>query len=396
MSNTTLSKCQTSILLRGLKYTPTPQSNSIQLTCDLKTFAHKLRLTEYFDDHNVMPIDQKNESLVQGKSMFYPPRNRNKELETHISFIHNIDIANEKSNKKSNFSPKEWRELRNLMNQPNIVIKEAGKGGAVAVLSKHHYRAMIYEHLSNQNTYQKLDKNLDPTIMRKLNKLLNKHKRSFIVKEFKYLTEADYNTSNFYGLPKIQKSQLITNAIKEKNSEVVSINKPQDLKVRPIVGGPKCPTRKLSELIDALLKPFLKHVKSCIRDSINFLKKCDRNTNGNTVTATFDVVGLYTNIPHTFGIEAVRYFLLKYKEHINPRFNIPFILESVDFILKSNTCVFDNEYFLQLQGTAMGTVFAPNIMVAMQDLNTQKGIRNRSFLNTEFSLSSTFLTCSYT
>ena len=58
-------------------------------------------------------------------------------------------------------------------------------------------------------------------------------------------------------------------------------------------------------------------------------------------------------------MDAVRYFLLKYKEDIHPRFNIPFILESIDFILKNNTCVFDNEYFLQLQGTAMGTVFAP-------------------------------------
>ena len=54
------------------------------------------------------------------------------------------------------------------MNKYDIVIKEADKGGAVTVLSKHHYRAMIYEHLSNQNTYQKLDKNLDPTIMKKL------------------------------------------------------------------------------------------------------------------------------------------------------------------------------------------------------------------------------------
>ena len=101
---------------------------------------------------------------------------------------------------------------------------------------------MIYEHLSNQNTYQKLDKNLDPTIMKKLKKLLNKHKSIFIVKEFKYLNEADYNTSIFYGLPKIHKSQLTTNGI--------SINEPQDLKVRPIVGGPKCLTRKLSELTD--------------------------------------------------------------------------------------------------------------------------------------------------
>ena len=254
---------------------------------------------------------------------------------------------------------KEWAELRNLMNQSDFVIKEADKVEAVTVLSKHHYRAMIYEHLSNQNTYQKLDKNLDPTIMKKLKELLNKHKSIFTVKEFKYLNEADYSTSNFYGLPKILKSQLITNAIKKQNSEVVSINESQDFKVRPTVGGPKCPTRKFSELIDALLEPFLKHVKSDIRDSTDFLNKCDRNTNRSTVIATFDVVGLYTNIPHTFGMDAVRYFLLKYKEDIHPRFTIPFILESIDFILKNNTCVFDNEYFLQLQGTAMGTVFAP-------------------------------------
>ena len=57
-------------------------------------------------------------------------------------------------------------------------------------------------------------------------------------------------------------------------------------------------------------------------------------------------------------MEAVRYFLLKYKEDIHPRFNIPFILESIGFILKNNTCVFDNEYFLQVQGTAMGTLLA--------------------------------------
>ena len=100
--------------------------------------------------------------------MFYPAWNRNKELETHISFTNNKDIANEKSNKKNNFSPKEWTELRNLTNPPDI--KEADKGGAVTVLTKNHYRATIYEHLINQNTYQKLDKKMDPTIMKNLKK----------------------------------------------------------------------------------------------------------------------------------------------------------------------------------------------------------------------------------
>ena len=43
-------------------------------------------------------------------------------------------------------------ELRNLMNQSDIVIKETDKGGAVTGLSKDNYRAMIYEQLSNENT----------------------------------------------------------------------------------------------------------------------------------------------------------------------------------------------------------------------------------------------------
>ena len=58
-------------------------------------------------------------------------------------------------------------------------------------------------------------------------------------------------------------------------------------------------------------------------------------------------------------MDAVKYFLLKYKEIIHVRFNIPFILESIEFVLENNNCVFGNECLLQLQGTAMGTVFAP-------------------------------------
>ena len=75
------------------------------------------------------------------------------------------------------------------------------------------------------------------------------------------------------------------------------------------------------------------------------LKNCDRCNDGNTVIATFDTVSLYTSIPDTFGLEAFRYFLLKQKEDIHPRFNILFILGSIDITLKNNTFVFDNKYF---------------------------------------------------
>ena len=55
----TLSKCQTCIPLGHLKFTPSTKINSIQLTCDFKTFKQKFRLTEYFGDLKVTSIDQK-------------------------------------------------------------------------------------------------------------------------------------------------------------------------------------------------------------------------------------------------------------------------------------------------------------------------------------------------
>ena len=84
------------------------------------------------------------------------------------------------------------------------------------------------------------------------------------------LTNFSTKTSNFYGLPKIHKSKLISEAMEEQNSECVSIFEPDDLKLPPIVSGAICPTRPLSYLIDKILKPFIIHVKSFIKDNIDF------------------------------------------------------------------------------------------------------------------------------
>ena len=46
-----------------------------------------------------------------------------------------------------------------------------------------------------------------------------------------------YYASNFYGLPKIHKSKLIQNAIKEQQKEYVHIIETSDLKLRPIVAS---------------------------------------------------------------------------------------------------------------------------------------------------------------
>ena len=57
-----------------------------------------------------------------------------------------------------------------------------------------------------------------------------------------------------------------------KKSMYVHIIEPLDSKLRPIVAGPICATRPLSN-IDILLKPFLLHVKRYVKDNFDFLTR---------------------------------------------------------------------------------------------------------------------------
>ena len=146
-------------------------------------------------------------------------------------------------------------------------------------------------------------------------------------------------------MPKVHKSKIIQEAIQVQNSEYVKIYEFPDLALRPIVASPNCPTRRLSNLIDILLKLFLIHIKSYMKDNLDFLAKCYRENKWDTILRTFDVVELYSEIAHEYGLEAIEYWLDKFSESLHPRFLKEFVLESVKFLLENNNLNFDNEYF---------------------------------------------------
>ena len=120
------------------------------------------------------------------------------------------------------------------------------------------------------------------------------------------LKNISFNNSNYYGLPKIYKSLLMKEGIEKQDTDTITA--PSDLKLRPIAEGSNGPTRKLSNLTDILLKPFIKEFKSYVRGSTDFLNKCQRDVNSNSKIVTFDVVSLFTNILHYLGLEGINYF----------------------------------------------------------------------------------------
>ena len=153
--------------------------------------------------------------------------------------------------------------------------KFAQKGNFQSKTEKSHlyvrpWSLITILYLLDENTYKKLDPCIDSKIQGNLLRFLRRHKMCFNKPERKFLNDKHHEVSSFYGLPKIHKSMIIESAIKTQNSEIIEIFEPNDLKLRPIVGGPECLTRKLSQLIDILLKPFLKHIKTFIRASLDF------------------------------------------------------------------------------------------------------------------------------
>ena len=208
-------------------------------------------------------------------------------------------------------------------------------------MSVDHYERMVYSQIHDEGTYKCLDSNKDRNIQTALTKLIKKYKDSFTDTEYKCLISSNFKPSQFYGLPKIHKSKILAEETIKQNNEIINFKEPNDLKLRPIISGPECPTRNLSNIIDKKIKPLLVHVTSYIKNSIDFLNKCKRETSENAFLVTFDVCSLYTSIPHTLGIEDIKYFLEEHPESIDSRFKSDFIIQDILFILKNNTFTFN-------------------------------------------------------
>ena len=88
LSKKVLSQQHENVLRRGLKFTPTPLPNKIELKNDVQQFSRKLRLLEFFYKENESEEEKSSDnSVIKNKSAFNPPRNRDKILGQDINSL---------------------------------------------------------------------------------------------------------------------------------------------------------------------------------------------------------------------------------------------------------------------------------------------------------------------
>lgn len=358
LSQRILNDNEINLLKRGLKFTPTPQESKEILNADISDFCRKLRLSYIFNEKDEDEDDDDLKPLVRNKSNWKPKVTKDKHLEETIALLKTKSL-DKNNNIKENLSPKERKAVLDLKSDKSIIIKEADKGSAIVILDRDYYREKILNMLTDNQYYEMTDKTADKKTRKLIEKLFVKDDNGVLDEEQDYITNFAFTESYFYGLPKIHKSQEISNAISSKNSEYIEILRPDDLTFRPIVGGPNNVTQRLSNFIDIILKPLCQEVPSFIRDDLDFLTHLPEIAPVNSELITFDVVSLYTNIPHDLGLSAVKFWLEKKCHLIQRNISESFILSSLKIILENNVFYFDGLYYKQKKGTAMGTKVAP-------------------------------------
>jgi len=127
----------------------------------------------------------------------------------------------------------------------------------------------------------------------------------------------------------------------------------------------RAPTTLISKFLNNLLAPIFLQVARATTfiNSIDVIRKLETYAandylKSTTTFITCDVTDLYTMIPRLGALEALARFCLKYsKQGKVGTLTIDYIMKIARLILDNNYFAYNNKYYKQIRGGAMGSAF---------------------------------------
>ena len=222
---------------------------------------------------------------------------------------------------------------------------------------------MCMNELSKESVYKRLGKvNPSKLVYKKVVDFANRYKNILTKKEYQYLTEKKYKIANFYSLPKLHKSASINQLLSDGEEYIHIEDFTDSIEGRPIVGGPISHTSGISKMIHIITKPIIERIPHILRDTFDYIERCNINVPDGTLVGTADIKALYTNLLKDLVMRAMEYWFNRYSQDIPilERFGLDFIMQGLDIILDHNYFLFADEYYQQIHGFAMWTMAAVN------------------------------------
>ncbi|XP_069484193.1 serine/threonine-protein kinase 38-like isoform X1 [Ambystoma mexicanum] len=360
LSGIELTRSETAVLAKGLSFVPSNKTNWFNLDQELSTFFRTVRRKFYFRDKE--PLVREEDSGLRVPSNFNPSENEvSPSIITFEKCIRNEmrKLQDKQDDKRRNLSVDEYKALKDLSTNKQIVIKTADKGGGIVIQNIDQYKNMVKCLLDVPANYKKLKKDPTVEIKSKIQEIVTfASEHGWISeKEEMFLTTSEGRIPAFYALPKIHKDQ----------------HQPPG---RPIVSGCGSILEPICKFVDYFLKPLSQETPTYLRDTMATIALFENQPFQpmDELLVTMDIASLYTSIPQDSAVECIRQHLT----HNMKQTRVPtnFIVELLELALRNNFFTFDEIFYLQISGTAMGAAFAPSLAVIFMSEYEQQLIFN--------------------
>ena len=364
-SSQSLTEGEISLLKLCPNMVPATIIPAVDTKVDILRFSRKLLLKAQFYDS-----DYENWNLVSPPSCYIPKCVKSTVLK---GIIEDLEVfANEFPKNmpelivKDNLTIDQRAGLSHFKRRKGILYFKADKGSGVVLLNELFYKNKILQILTTDK-YTKLNRNIDYIVSLRLRSFFLKYTDMFSASERRAATKFDFRTTNIYGLPKLHKSNILKDALRNHTSSYLHLYNPLDLSFRLIFGGPCSPCSVLADFCNTLLNPFRDTVQSRLRDVFHFrstIPKFEPEDLPFIEIVSVDIIGLYEHLEQSLGIPGLRYFLTRYSYLLPKRPNakditVEFVIEAMCFVLNNNTGYFNGEIYRQVSGTATGIKPAP-------------------------------------
>lgn len=362
MSSYNLSQDEVSLLDRGLLFIPSPiKYSSKDFLLSSQRLIRRLKLFDYFKDRD----DQESynpaafHNRFNAPSTWVPPSfSCSKDTLAVVSAI--SDITNQTLYEHTdgynglfiknvhNLPPEERHAIYALRQNQDIIIKSADKGGAVVIMQRSLYVAEAIRQLRNTKYYVKIPESLSAQNCSRITSIVcDLYDKKYITHRQRdyLLPQSVVKPRRFYLLPKIHKAR---------HTWPMPFMPPG----RPIVSCCGTELHPIGKFIDFFLQPFRTRNPAFIKDTYDFINKIrGQVVEPHFILVTGDVSSLYTNMDKDIILSTIKNIF-----HNNPDPSRPdqHILDLLELSLEGNDFIFENEWFRQILGMAMGNPCAPS------------------------------------
>jgi len=282
---------------------------------------------------------------------------RNKITNILTNYKNKINHAQKITGNQLNHYFKETKKF--IFQHSSLYILSADKSNKTVLMEKEEYNRKMENLLGDSNTYKKETYDLTNKIQTKMNSLINKWlKQNYIDKATKNkLICHNGQPPYIYGLPKLHKNNI---------------------PLRPIVSTIGSATYNLSKFLSNILANILGNNEYHIKDSWdfhNFIK--DKKIPNDHILVSFDVVSLYTNIPIELAMQSISEKWSLIKNHTTIPKNE--FIEATKLCLSSTFFQFNNNFFSQIYGVAMGSPISATIANLVMEYLQNNVIKSLNF-----------------